>query len=115
MDKRLLPSAEALQRLVERFARARWIHQAMVTPEPFAIDFTELGKERILQVVSFLEETNSKSFPDPSDFKATAKGRELIAHLEQVLKDLTPPNLTMPERHSLYGLALSFRKKFPGT
>lgn len=104
-------SSEDLQSLVDRFGRAHWIERAVVTPEPFGMELTDLGRERMRQIFTFLEGANRKSFPDDSDIRATDDGKVIIGQLEEVIEDLLPPRLSSTERQILFGLTLVFARQ----
>ena len=48
------PSSEHIQLLVERFGRARWIDRSIITPDPIAIAWSPLGRERMGEVKVFV-------------------------------------------------------------
>jgi hypothetical protein len=106
-----LGNHEDLQRLVERFARAKWITGLnIVTPGPFQLNWTELGRTRMLKLKEFLDNANKETFPNESDYEETEGGKRLAGYLMEALEDLMPPILSSTERQMLIGLAVDFRR-----
>src|SRR5205809_4106781 len=56
------PTPEQVQLLMERFGRARWIERSVVTPNPIAIMWSPLGRERMGEIRSILMALAPKFF-----------------------------------------------------
>ena len=104
---------EVLQCLVVRMGRALWIDRAMVTPDPFKIEWSSKGQARITAI-----EQTMNIFA-PRLFDKHSKRAGVIAYLQMMwvisifTKDLKPPRLSFREEWTLMAVVLerALRKK----
>ena len=113
MEKpRPLPNAEDLQRLVERFHRARWVGGvSFVSPEPFNMEFTFLGQRRMRQLFEALKGATAENLHDGSELCATDAGTAIINRFADAISELHPPALSPGEKETLVGLTIAFGKE----
>jgi len=95
--------SETVQRLVERFARAKWISGCnIVTPDWHRLEFTELGQER-MNVLAKKLGAGSKEFGKVRH--GILAHIRAVFHMAIICRGLVPPPFTEEEIWILGALA----------
>ena len=79
---------EDLQKLMERFAKAKWVDRSMITPNPCKIDFTPLGTQRMTEMVDHLHDIEASGL-EPTGVS--------VGEFGEIIHELLPPNFSKSE------------------